>query len=227
MENKPVLKQQNSTLFMLMSIIFCTCLLIANVCAYKLISIGPFAITSGVLVFPITYIINDLIAEVYGFNKAKKVIWFGFAMNLFMVLYFQLAIALPYPVFFTGQENFAAVLGGGVRILTASFLAYLVGSLVNAGIMSKMKVATKGKGLMLRAVVSTLFGEALDSSIFVMIAFAFIYDWKSIFVMIATQTILKTVYEIIAFPVTKTVIKKVKAYEGLDTFDEGLKYKPF
>ena len=227
MEKKPVLRQQNSTLFMLMSIIFCTCLLIANVCAYKLIRIGPFAITSGVLVFPITYIINDLIAEVYGFNKAKKVIWFGFAMNLFMVLYFQLAIALPYPVFFSGQESFAAVLGGGVRILTASFLAYLVGSFVNAGVMSKMKVATKGKGLMLRAVVSTFFGEALDSSIFVIIAFAFIYDWKSIFVMIATQTVLKTIYEIVAFPVTKVVIKKVKAYEGLDTFDEGLKYKLF
>lgn len=227
MENKPVLKQENSTLFMLMSIIFCTCLLIANVCAYKLISIGPFAITSGVLVFPITYIINDLIAEVYGFNKAKKVIWFGFAMNLFMVLYFQLAIALPYPVFFAGQENFAAVLGGSARILIASFLAYLVGSFVNAGVMSKMKVVTKGKGLMFRAVLSTFFGEALDSSIFVVIAFAFLYDWKSILIMIATQTILKTVYEIVAFPVTKVIIKKVKAYEGIDTFDEGLKYKPF
>ena len=86
-------KKDNSTLFMLMSIIFCTCLLISNVCAYKLISIGPFAITSGVLVFPITYIINDLVAEVYGYQKAKKVIWFGFLMNLVMILYFQLAIA--------------------------------------------------------------------------------------------------------------------------------------
>ena len=223
MENK-LTSKDNSTLFMLMSIVFCTCLLIANVCAYKLISIGPFAITSGVLVFPITYIINDLIAEVYGFVKARKVIWFGFAMNLFMVLYFKLAIVLPYPVFFAGQEHFAAVLGGSWRILAASFLAYLVGSFMNAAIMSKMKVKTAGKYLMLRAVSSTLVGELLDSIIFVSIAFMFIYDFKAIVVMVITQTVLKTVYEIVAFPVTKVVIKKVKQVENLDTFDKDIKY---
>lgn len=223
MESKLTTKN-NSTLFMLMSIVFCTCLLVVNVCAYKLISIGPFAFTSGVLVFPITYIINDLIAEVYGFDKAKKVIWFGFAMNLFMVLYFKLAILLPYPVFFEGQEHFAAVLGGSWRILIASFAAYLVGSFTNAVIMSKMKVKTAGKYLMLRAVSSTLVGEMLDSAIFVTTAFAFLYDVKAILIMIATQTVLKTLYEIVAFPVTKVIITKVKKVEQLDTFDTNIKY---
>lgn len=217
-------KKNNSNLFMFMSIIFCTCLLISNVCAYKLISIGPFAITSGVLVFPVTYIINDLIAEVYGFEKAKKVIWFGFIMNLVMVLYFQLAIALPYPVYFQGQAQFKEVLGGSWRILIASFLAYLIGSFTNATIMSKMKVKTKGKYLMLRAIVSTMFGEAFDSIIFVSIAFAFIYDIKTIMIMVLTQTVLKTLYETIIFPLTKIVINKVKKIEQLDTYDINIKY---
>lgn len=220
-------KVSNSNLFMFISIVFCSCLLIANTCAFKLINLGPFVLTSSVLVFPITYIINDVIAEVYGFNKAKKVIWFGFAMNLLMVLYYQLAIAIPAPSFFTGQEAFAAVLGGTARVLVASFIAYLFGSFMNATVMSKMKVKTQGKGLMFRAVLSTLIGEGVDSILFVVLAFAFTYDWTTVLIMVGTQTLVKTLYEIIIFPVTRVVIKKVKKVENLDVYDTNVKYNPF
>lgn len=221
MEEK-VSKSQNSNLFLFVSVLFCTCLLIANVCAFKLINIGPIVITSGVLLFPITYIVNDLMAEVYGYKKAKKVILFGFAMNVLMVLYFQLAIALPYPEFFTGQEMFSTVLGSTWRVFLGSLTAYLVGSLSNAVVMSKMKIATNGSHLAVRAVVSTLVGEMLDSIIFVCIVFAFVYDWKTIITMIVTQTVVKTLYEIIIFPVTARVIRKVKAVEGIDVFDTDI-----
>ena len=218
METK-VSTSHNSNLFLFISVLFCTCLLIANVCAFKLINIGPIVITSGVLLFPITYIVNDLMAEVYGYKKAKKVILFGFAMNVLMVLYFQLAILLPYPEFFTGQEMFSTVLGSTWRVFLGSLAAYLVGSLSNAAVMSKMKVATKGSYLAARAIASTLVGELLDSIIFVSIVFSFVYDWKTIITMILTQTAVKTLYEIIIFPVTYRIIRKVKSVENMDVYD--------
>lgn len=220
-------KKLHSNLFLLLGILFCTCLMIANICAAKLIQLGPIVITSGVLLFPITYILNDLIAEVYGYNRAKRIIWAGFLMNCIMVLYFQLAIALPHPVYYAGQESFAAVLGTTWKPLIASLAAYLVGSFINAFVMSKMKVATKGKGLMGRAVFSTLLGETADSLIFVPIMFAFVYDLKTVLTMIATQVLVKTAYEIIAFPVTKRVIAYVKKYEGVDAMDRSISYNPF
>lgn len=221
------MEKKNSNLFMFISIVFVTCLLISNIVAFKLIVLGPWVLTAGVLLFPVTYIINDLIAEVYGYSKAKAVIWFGFAMNLLMVAYFTLAIALPSPVFFTGQGAFATVLGGTWRILIASLSAYLVGSFTNAFIMSKMKVATKGKYLMGRAVTSTLFGEFFDSAIFVSIAFLGLYDVNTVLMMIFTQTAVKTAYEIIIFPVTSRIIAKVKKVEGVDVFDQKISYNPF
>ncbi len=225
--NQNLDKQKNSNLFMYIGILFCTCLLISNTCAFKLIKIGPFAITSGVLIFPISYIINDLIAEVYGYRKAKKIIWAGFAMNLLMVLYYQLAILLPSPEYFNGQAEFKMVLGNSWRILIASVSAYLVGSFANAGVMSKLKVKHQGKGLMFRAMASTLIGEFLDSIIFVTIAFVFTHDLKTILIMIVTQTVLKTLYECIIFPVTKIVINKVKKHEGVDVYDTNISYNPF
>lgn len=221
------MEKKNSTLFMFISITFVTCLLISNIVAFKLITLGPWVLTAGVLLFPITYIINDLVAEVYGYDRAKKVIWFGFGMNLLMVAYFAIAIALPHPVFFTGQAAFATVLGGTWRILLASLSAYLVGSFTNAFIMSKMKVATQGRFLMARAVISTLFGEMFDSTIFVLIAFLGLYDINTVVMMIFTQTAVKTLYEILIFPVTATIIAKVKKAENLDTYDKHISYNPF
>lgn len=220
-------KRVNSNLFVFISMLFVTCLLISNIMAFKLIKLGPIVITSGVLLFPITYIVNDLISEVYGFQKAKKLIWFGFLMNLLLVAYSQLAIILPYPQFFEGQEAFATVLGNTARVLLGSLSAYLVGSFVNSYIMSKLKVKTNGKYLAFRAIMSTLAGELLDSIIFVGIVFGGIYALPVIITMVLTQTIFKTVYEVIIFPVTKLTINKVKDYENLDVFDDNVSYNPF
>lgn len=221
------MEKKNSTLFMFISIVFVTALLISNIVAFKLIVLGPWVLTAGVLLFPVTYIVNDLVAEVYGYKRAQSVIWFGFAMNLLMVGYFALAIALPSPVFFTGQEAFATVLGGTWRILLASLSAYLVGSFTNAYIMSTMKVKTQGKFLAARAIVSTMFGELFDSTIFVMIAFLGLYDIKTVLTMILTQTVVKTLFEIVVFPLTSVIIKKVKAAENLDVYDTKISYNPF
>lgn len=221
------MKKQNSNLFLFITTLFITCLLIANIASFKLIQLGPIVITSGVLLFPITYIVNDLVAEVYGFEKARKVIWLGFLMNLLLVGYFQLAINLPYPAFFEGQAAFASVLGNTWRALLASLSAYLTGSFLNATVMSKMKKKTQGKGLFQRAVLSTLIGEFADSLLFVLILFVFTYDIKTILIMVLTQTLVKTVYEIIIFPVTNRVVKKVKEFEQLDVIDTNISYNPF
>lgn len=220
-------REQNSNIFLFVSILFVTCLLISNTCAFKVMQLGPFSITSGALIFPISYIVNDLIAEVYGYSKAKKVIWFGFAMNLLMVLYYQLAITVPGANYFEGQEAFEMVLGGTGRVLIASFIAYLCGSFLNAAVLSKLKVKTNGKWLMLRAITSTLIGELADSILFVTLVFSFVYDIKDILIMIGTQTLLKTVYEIIIFPVTNIIIRKVKKLENIDTYDNDISYNPF
>lgn len=221
------MKKQNSNLFLFITTLFVTCLLIANIASFKLIQLGPIVITSGVLLFPITYIVNDLVAEVYGFEKARKVIWLGFLMNLLLVGYFQLAIILPYPAFFDGQAAFASVLGNTWRALLASLSAYLTGSFLNATVMSKMKKKTQGKGFFQRAVLSTLIGEFVDSLLFVLILFVFTYDIKTILIMVLTQTLVKTVYEIIIFPVTNRVVKKVKEFEQLDVIDTNISYNPF
>jgi uncharacterized integral membrane protein (TIGR00697 family) len=221
------MKKQNSNLFLFITTLFVTCLLIANIASFKLIQLGPIVITSGVLLFPVTYIVNDLVAEVYGFEKARKVIWLGFLMNLLLVGYFQLAIHLPYPAFFDGQAAFASVLGNTWRALLASFTAYLTGSFLNATVMSKMKKKTQGKGFFQRAVLSTLIGEFVDSLLFVFIMFVFTYDIKTILIMVLTQTLVKTVYEIIIFPVTNRVVKKVKEFEQLDVIDTNISYNPF
>lgn len=219
--------KKNSTLFLFISIAFVTALLISNIVAFKLITLGPWVLTAGVLVFPITYIVNDLVAEVYGYQRAKSVIWFGFAMNFLSVLYFRLAIWLPYPPFFGGQDAFATVLGGTWRILLASLTAYLVGSFVNAFVMSKMKVRTNGKYLAARAVTSTAVGEFFDSILFVGIAFGGLYDLNTVMIMVFTQTAVKTLYEIMIFPVTSIIIAKVKKYEQLDVYDHNISYNPF
>jgi hypothetical protein len=200
--------------FLYMSIIFVCCLLISNILASKILSIGSsFSITAGALVFPISYIINDIFAEVYGYDKTKKVIIFGFIMNLFMSLIFTLAIFLPAPVWYQNSEAFKTILGSTPRVFVASLFAYLLGSLINAKTMVVMK-SNKNNKFGVRAVLSTVFGELTDSIIFVFIAFIGSLTFKNILIMIVTQVVLKTLYEILCLPVTIRVIDVVKKYEN-------------
>jgi len=200
--------------FLYMAIIFVCCLLLSNILASKILSVGSsFTITAGALVFPISYIINDIFAEVYGFEKTRKVIVFGFIMNLFMALIFTLAIYLPAPVWYQNSEAFKTILGSTPRTFVASLFAYLLGSLINAKTMVVMKT-NKNNKFGVRAILSTVFGELTDSIIFVFIAFIGSLTIKQIFIMIITQVVLKTLYEILCLPITVKVIDKVKRYEN-------------
>lgn len=212
-ENNKI-KNKNLDLMMVLGIIFVTCLLLSNILAAKLLKIGTYSVTAGVLVFPISYIINDLFSEVYGYEKTKKVILIGFAMNAFMALIFTLAIYLPAPIWYENNTAFKTILGTTPRICLASLTAYLIGSIVNSKVLVKLK-EKKGNKFGSRAIISTICGEFLDSLIFVVIAFIGSIPTPQIVSMIIIQVILKTSYEIICLPVTKKVVDRVKKHEGI------------
>jgi hypothetical protein len=221
------MKNKVSVLFFVTGIIFAACMLIANILAAKIIMIGPWSAPAGVLIFPLAYIINDVIVEVWGYARARLIIWTGFGVNLMAAFFYMLAIALPSAPFFEGQEAFTMILGSSIRIVFASLLAYLVGSFVNAFIMRRFKLMTKGKGFSLRAIVSTCAGEGVDSLIFISIAFAGVFPVSVILTMILTQALLKVAYEILVLPLTIWVVKEVKAVEEEDAFDHAVSYNPF
>lgn len=221
------MKNKVSVLFLLAGVFFAACLLISNILASKIILIGPWSAPAGVLIFPLAYIINDVIVEVWGYTKARLIIWSGFGVNLLAVFFFMLAIYMPAAPFYNAQEAFQTVLGSSVRIVFASLTAYVVGSFLNAYVMSKFKLMTKGKGFSLRAIASTMVGEGADSMIFITIAFVGIFPLSVILGMILVQALLKTAYEIMVLPLTIVVVRKVKAIEGMDTFDENISYNPF
>lgn len=219
-------KVKISVTFMLLAVTFCVCLIVSNLMEIKTVDLGPLTITAGVIVFPISYILNDCIVEVYGFNKARLVIWLGFGMNLLVSLLLQLGIWLPGAESWTGQEAMTAIFGAVPRIFAASFIAFLCGSMVNAYVMSRMKVASGGRRFSLRAIVSSLWGEGVDSVIFFPIAFGGVLAWSEIGMLIITQTLLKTAYEILILPVTLRAVKFLRDHEGGDVTDTpGMSYK--
>lgn len=217
-------QQRFSLPFLFLTILFCVCLIVANLVEIKTVSLGFLTITAGMVVFPISYIINDCLVEVYGFRKARLVIWLGFMMNLLVTLLLQLAILLPGDASWSAQEAMISIYGGVPRILLASFLAFICGSLVNAWVMSRMKISSQGRNFSLRAIVSTLWGEGVDSIIFFPIAFGGTLPWSVILHLIVAQALLKTAYEIIILPATLIIVKRLKRIESLDTYDHGLKF---
>jgi len=221
------MRDKVSVLFLLTGVLFAACLLIANILASKIILIGPWSAPAGVLIFPIAYIINDVIAEVWGYAKARLIIWAGFGVNVLAAFFFAVAIFVPAAPFYEHQEAFHTILGSSVRVVFASLMAYMVGSFLNAYVMSKFKLMTKGKGFSIRAIVSTLVGEGADSLIFISIAFAGVFPLQVLLTMITTQALLKTAYEIIILPFTILFVEKVKEIEGVDTFDDEISYSPF
>jgi len=168
-----------------------------------------------------------VITEVWGFAKARLIIWTGFVVNIIAVLFFTIGIVIPGASYWQNQEAFSTVLGNTPRIIIASLSAYLIGSFLNALVMSRMKVMTKGKGFSGRAIASTVVGESADSIIFISIAFAGVFPISVIITMIFTQTMLKTVYEILILPVTIRVVGFIKHAEGEDTLDTNLSYNLF
>lgn len=213
------LNNKVSLLFVILAVMFCVFLILANLMEVKVLNVCGFTATAGLLVFPVSYIINDCIVEVYGFSRARLVVWLGFFMNLVVVLFIQLALVLPGDASWSGQEAMEVVFSSTSRILVGSFIAFICGSLVNAYVMSRMKVMSSGHYFSLRAILSTLFGETVDSVIFFPIAFYGTLPLSTIVSLIWTQAMLKTLYEILVLPVTIKVVRKVKEHENLDVFD--------
>ena len=213
-----------SVLFMLFSILFCVCLIAANVLETKQIAIAGISLTGGLIVFPVSYIINDCVCEVWGYKKARLLIWVGFAMNFFFVLLGALCDFIPGAPYWTNDAGFHAVFGLAPRIAAASFLGFICGSFFNSYVMSRMKLSSGGRNFSLRAVVSTIFGEGVDSIIFFPLALWGVVPTEELPWLMLWQVVLKTAYEVVALPLTIRVVNYVKKYEQEDTYDKGVNY---
>ena len=212
---------------MIMGILFCTCLITSNLLETKILQFGRFTMTAGVLCFPLSYILNDCIAEVWGYRKARLVIWVAFLMNFLTVTLGQLAVILPAADYWKESEpHFNFVFGLAPRIAASSFLAFLVGSFVNAYVMSRMKVRQRGRHFAVRAIVSTLWGEGADSLIFFPLAFGGLMPVHDLLKLMALQVFTKTAYEVVMLPFTSRIVRFVKRVDQSDVYDEGFSYNP-
>ena len=209
---------------MLFSILFCVCLISANILETKQISVLGISLTGGLIVFPISYIINDCVCEVWGFQKARLLIWTGFAMNFFFVAMGALCDWIPGAPYWDNEAGFHAIFGLAPRVAAASFVAFIIGSFANAYVMSKMKIRDKGRNFSLRAILSTIVGESFDSVIFFPLALGGVVPTDELPKLMLWQVLLKTVYEVIALPITIRIVKTLKEHEGEDTYDTDVNY---
>ena len=206
--------------------LFVTCLLAANTIAAKLVVVGGLTLTAGIVIFPISYVLGDVLTEVWGYAATRRVIWLGFACNALMVLAIWLGGELPPAPFWRGQGVYEEILGHTPRILAASFVAYLVGEFANAFVLAKLKIATAGRWLWVRTIGSTVVGQALDSVVFVGLAFAGAVPAGALVGIVAAQWFVKVAYEAIATPLTYAAVGWLKSREQVDTFDYGTDFNP-
>ncbi|MCW5851896.1 MAG: queuosine precursor transporter [Anaerolineae bacterium] len=219
--------QQHSTWFVAVVALFITSLLIANIIAVKLVTLFGFVLPAAVIIFPISYILGDVLTEVYGYRRARQVIWLAFACNLLAVAAIWLSQVLPGAEIWDAQPAYERILGFTPRLLLASFCAYLVGEFANSFVLAKMKVLTEGRWLWSRTIASTLIGQGLDSLVFITIAFFGILPPPLLLTTIVTQWLFKTGYEVIATPLTYAVVNFLKRAEGLDVYDRTTDFSPF
>ncbi len=212
--------------FITLVALFVTCLIAANITAVKLISLYGLLLPAAIVIFPVSYILGDVLTEVYGFRQARRVIWLGFLCNLIVVAAIWIGLVLPAASFWDGQEAYERILGAAPRILAASFLAYLVGEFANAFVLAKMKIATEGRYLWARTIGSTLVGQGLDSLLFITLAFAGVIPLGALATAIVTQWLVKSAYEAVATPVTYLVVGYLKRSEGLDAYDRDTRFSP-
>ena len=221
--------------FHLVTALFVTTLIVSNIIAVKLISVWGLVLPAAVVLFPIAYIIGDILTEVYGFARARQVIWIGFLCNLVAVVAIWLAGSLAPPPYWSvgvfdspqaAQQAYDAILGFAPRLLLASFLAYLVGEFLNAIILAKLKVRTGGRYLWVRTIGSTIVGQGADSLVFITIAFWGVFSPSALGQAILSQWLFKVVFETLATPVTYWVVNALKRSEGVDVFDRETDFSP-
>lgn len=214
-------------LFHGVAMLFVASLIIGNTLAVKIIQLGSFTLPAGILCFPIAYIVNDCLTEVYGYEKARTVIWWGFICLALMSLFYYLATKLTPAPFWSDQPAFERLFGFAPRIAIASFIAFLIGSFLNSYVMSRMKVATNGKRLWTRTIGSTIIGEGADSVVFNLVAFLGVFALSDVMKIAFSGFLLKTLYEVVMTPFTYVAIRWLKRKEGLEVYDKGVDYNPF
>ena len=211
--------------FVIITAIFITCLITANIIAVKVISLGPVIVPAAIIVFPISYIFGDILTEVYGYRLARRVIWLGFACNLIFVFFAWAGQMLPPASFWANQPAYETILGYTWRLLIASFLGYLIGEFANSLVLAKMKILTRGRWLWTRTIGSTVVGEGLDTVVF--ITLAYIGTASFVPIMILYHWLIKTGYEVVATPATYAVVNYLKKKEAIDTYDYKTNFNPF
>jgi len=218
--------QVYSKWFIIVTAIFITSLVVANIIAVKLISVFGFVVPAAIIIFPISYIVGDVLTEVYGYSKARQVIWLGFLCNVIAVAAIWCGQMLPPAPFWHGQEAYQQILGYTPRLLAASFAAYLIGEFANSMVLAKMKIATKGRWLWTRTIGSTLVGQGVDSLMFISLAFVGTVPPSSLASIIVTQWLGKSLYETAATPLTYAAVNFLKRAEGIDVYDYDTRFNP-
>lgn len=212
--------------FVIVVALFVACLITANIIIAKQIIFLGLILPAGIVIFPLSYIIGDVLTEVYGYQQARRVIWLGFACNLVAVIAIWVGGLLPSAPVFEAQAAYDRILGSTPRFLLASFLAYLAGEFSNAYVLAKMKVKTKGRWLWARTIGSTLVGQGIDTIVVLMIGFIGVLPLSVLSIMILSHWLVKTAYEILATPLTYLVVGYLKQKEELDTYDYDVDFNP-
>jgi len=212
--------------FVVVAALFVTCLITSNIIIAKQISIGGIILPAAIIIFPISYIIGDVLTEVYGYRQARRVIWLGFLCNLIAVLAIWIGKILPPAPVFEAQTAYERILGSTPRFLLASFIAYLAGEFTNSFVLAKMKIMTKGRWLWTRTIGSTLVGQGVDTVVVLAIAFVGVLPISVLGIMIFGHWLVKSTYEVIATPLTYVVVGYLKRKEGIDVYDYGVDFNP-
>jgi uncharacterized integral membrane protein (TIGR00697 family) len=212
--------------FLACTALFVTCLLTANTISAKLVTLGGLTLTAGIVIFPISYVVGDVLTEVWGYAATRRVIWLGFACNALMVTAVWVGGQLPAATFWKGQAAYEEILGHAPRIVLASFVAYLVGEFANAVVLARLKVATEGRWLWLRTIGSTVVGQGLDSVVFVTLAFAGSVPAAALAGLVGAQWAVKVAYEAAATPLTYAAVAWLKSREQVDVYDVHTDFNP-
>lgn len=217
-------KKQHYSLYDIFAVLFVTTLLVSNIVSVKIVSVGWLTFDAGTVLFPLAYIVGDIITEIYGYRRTRRLIYSGVAALTLMTLTFWVVQLLPADSSWTGQTAFESTLGVVWRLAIGSVTALFVGEIMNAYVMGRMKVASRGRGLWRRMVSSSLAGNALDTVIFSTIAFAGTMPMTSFWQLIVTVFLIKMAVEIMVSPLTMRLIAHVKKHEKMDTFEQPAKY---
>ncbi len=207
--------------------LFVAILIVSNIASSKVAAFGPFNFDAGTVLFPISYIFGDILTEVYGYKRSRRVIWIGFFSLVIMALTLALVQYLPSSASWTNQSAYEAVLGFVPRIVLASIVAYFAGEFSNSFVLAKMKVWSQGRNLWQRTISSTVLGQAVDSLVFSLIAFVGVLPFSEVVNIMGTIYVFKVLYEVVVTPVTYKAVNFLKTKEGIDVYDTKTNFNPF